>query len=793
MRKFISGKMLYLITGIIIISAAGCDFRDLIGDRDNPDDPWGDNYHVTIKGFVQKGPFCSGSTITIQGMNESFQPDGELIQTTTLNDTGGFSVEVAFQTKIVEVSASGYYFNEVSGLLSESQLVLKSLVDLTTVNNANVNINILTTLCGERIKYLCGTGMSFADAKNQAVTDILSVFHIPSTNVSDFNLMDISSNSESNAILLAVSSILQQNNSVAHMSELISQVGLDISGDGTLDNGTLASKLLYNSAAVDPEQIRHNLLLRYTYLGLQNLTIPEFVDYIDSDGDGLINSKDFVVSFNPVTDVEINTDVISNEITIVLPDEIMEATVSVDSGTVVKNGIDTGAASVNMVDGDRVAVKAQSSANRLTSINLRMVVSYGPYTNSGYFQVTTAQYSDEDCVKMDKEALDIIYTGGDSASRVMNNIKLLMTGPYKTAINWSSSDTDIVSDSGQVTRPLREEGDALINLTATITKGGYSGIKEFTINVKHGYYIYVSTAGGFYISKNNGRSLTRYSYTNGLGSSVCGDLSVVGSNIYVVNPDFSFVDPSYIGGVSVSTDDGVHWAYYTVANGLGSKEVNAIFAVGSMVYAATDGGVSISADKGVHWINYTTANGLGSNGVSDVFASESTVYAATDGGVSISADNGVHWVNYTTANGLGNNYIKKVKAVGSMVYAVNSAGFSISVDNGVHWNNYTTADGLASNNIADIFVSESIVYVLTYNGISISTDNGVHYTTSSTQGFPSSSAGSLFVIDSSIYVGTVGSGIWVSTDNGSSWSTIIPDPQGGSGSMANMIGDISVQ
>ncbi|MEM9243506.1 MAG: sialidase family protein, partial [Pseudomonadota bacterium] len=86
------------------------------------------------------------------------------------------------------------------------------------------------------------------------------------------------------------------------------------------------------------------------------------------------------------------------------------------------------------------------------------------------------------------------------------------------------------------------------------------------------------------------------------------------------------------GGLSISTDGGTTWTNYTTANGLGSNNVQGVFATANTLYAATNGGLSISTDGGTNWTNYTTANGLGSNLVRGVFATANTLYAATVGG-----------------------------------------------------------------------------------------------------------------------------------------------------------------
>jgi hypothetical protein len=64
--------------------------------------------------------------------------------------------------------------------------------------------------------------------------------------------------------------------------------------------------------------------------------------------------------------------------------------------------------------------------------------------------------------------------------------------------------------------------------------------------------------------------------------------------------------------------------------------MNAVYAVGGTVYAATGGGLSISTDGGSTFTNKTTTSGLGGNLVYGVIAVGDTIYAATSRGLSIS-------------------------------------------------------------------------------------------------------------------------------------------------------------
>lgn len=83
--------------------------------------------------------------------------------------------------------------------------------------------------------------------------------------------------------------------------------------------------------------------------------------------------------------------------------------------------------------------------------------------------------------------------GGDEVYADSQNINLLpeyiydielpTVGENGSAINWSSSDENVISTDGKVNRPAIGEEDAYVTLTAEISKGEASETKEFKIKV----------------------------------------------------------------------------------------------------------------------------------------------------------------------------------------------------------------------------------------------------------------------------------------------------------------------
>jgi len=87
--------------------------------------------------------------------------------------------------------------------------------------------------------------------------------------------------------------------------------------------------------------------------------------------------------------------------------------------------------------------------------------------------------TDQEKVEAAKAALKLRVNG-----KVRDWINLSRWGAYNTSISWTSSPTGIIStndsDLGNVTRP---EDDAVVTLTAMITKGSASATKTFTVTV----------------------------------------------------------------------------------------------------------------------------------------------------------------------------------------------------------------------------------------------------------------------------------------------------------------------
>jgi hypothetical protein len=239
------------------------------------------NTHISsdnIHGLVQKGPYLNGTAITISELSNNMVPTGKNFSSQIMDNKGTFDIKnVEFSSAFVELKADGFYYNEIENENSGAQLTLYALSDIT--DSTNLNVNILTTLEKSRVYYLISNGSTFDEAKKQAQAEVLGIFKIQKTDINVSEYLDISQPGDDNAILLAISAIVQGYLSVAELSELLANIATDIREDGLLNSNTLGENLINNARVLRTTEIRSNLTNRYESLGL-NASIPDFEKYI---------------------------------------------------------------------------------------------------------------------------------------------------------------------------------------------------------------------------------------------------------------------------------------------------------------------------------------------------------------------------------------------------------------------------------------------------------------------------------------------------------------------------------
>lgn len=243
-----------------------------------------------ILGHIEKGPFVQGSEVTLTDLNKDLSQSGKSYTTNTTSDLGSFDFgqTLDLSSGLVELKTSGYFYNECTGSLSNSQITLKAIAD--TDGATNLNVNLLTHLEYARVKYLVKNGKSFKQAKEQAESEILKTFAITDKIASPekVSLTDCDKNAN---ILLAISSIMLYDKSEAEFSEFIAKFSNDLEKDGTIDNSQLKETIKKGQENCHPSQVKKKMEEYYQSKG-SNVTIGDFSQFIDFNGDGVIDDKD---------------------------------------------------------------------------------------------------------------------------------------------------------------------------------------------------------------------------------------------------------------------------------------------------------------------------------------------------------------------------------------------------------------------------------------------------------------------------------------------------------------------
>lgn len=274
----------WLIALIASIGFTSCSEKDDIFEE--PFEP--QTYDVC--GKVEKGPFVSGSTLSIQPMDSKLQVLGSMFSTAITDDLGNFMLgSKEFSTPYAEFMANGYFFNEVKGELSNGTLTLRALVDLQ--DNTTVNVNILTHLKYSRIKNLVASGKTYSDANEQAQKELLTAFGLANLTNKDVSSFSIISGTDESAALIAISSLLLMKRTEAALTEYLAKLSSDFGKNGTF------SEQIQNQISEDKKKlamylsdIKDNVVSRYDNLGI-DVNVKELSYFIDWNNDGTAGNE----------------------------------------------------------------------------------------------------------------------------------------------------------------------------------------------------------------------------------------------------------------------------------------------------------------------------------------------------------------------------------------------------------------------------------------------------------------------------------------------------------------------
>ena len=228
-----------------------------------------------VQGVAPKGPYLRDGVVTVAELDQLLGLTGRTFPSNISDDRGRFRVRtVELASPFVLLQAEGLFFNEVTGSPSTTGLTLSAMADLS--DTTAVNVNVLTHLEQLRVEHLIRRDSSFAAAKRQAMREILAVFEIVQPSASRADRLDLSRGGAENAVLLAVSAIVQGALTTPGLAQLLADMGQDLEMDGTLDAAESGSALINAAQLMNLDGVRANLEFRYNDVGDNDAVIPSF-------------------------------------------------------------------------------------------------------------------------------------------------------------------------------------------------------------------------------------------------------------------------------------------------------------------------------------------------------------------------------------------------------------------------------------------------------------------------------------------------------------------------------------
>lgn len=277
-------KKIFYLSTVFVLALSSCSDNDETEDSFTPK-------VFNVMGKVEKGPMIRGSHVDMRTLDEYMTPTGSFYSATIDNNLGDFNYgALKINSPYAQLTADGYFFNEIDGELSESTIKLDAIVDLK--DNSTINVNVLTHLKSKRIHHLITTkGMTFKEANAQAQKELLTQFGLQQYASKDASQFSLTSGDDASGALIAISSLVLTDRSDAEIVEYLSILSNEFGKEGTFSQETkkrIQSGKNYLNARLD--RISENIKSRYKELGLE-VKVKDLAYYFDWDNDGIAGNE----------------------------------------------------------------------------------------------------------------------------------------------------------------------------------------------------------------------------------------------------------------------------------------------------------------------------------------------------------------------------------------------------------------------------------------------------------------------------------------------------------------------
>ena len=264
----------------VIEDESGAGSSDVVEEENaTEDEQQNEPVSFSITGSAQKGPFTKGSYITAFPLDSNLVATGQSFPGTIIDNLGNFKINCECSAPYLELRAEGYYFRETCGAVSDAPLYLEALVPLDSVS---INLNVLTTIIKPRVKKLILEGASYDTAISQSQSEFIATLGIDMEADHNFDELSIVDTTDFDALLLAMSCLIEQNRTTGDVSSLIQEIAFDFE-DGEISAIT-QDKINGVIGGVPIDIVTTNLLGYYKANGLTDVNIPEFWKYLMYDG-----------------------------------------------------------------------------------------------------------------------------------------------------------------------------------------------------------------------------------------------------------------------------------------------------------------------------------------------------------------------------------------------------------------------------------------------------------------------------------------------------------------------------
>jgi hypothetical protein len=251
---------------------------------------------VLLAGAFAKGPFVTGSSVSLSSVDDAGDPSGQAFFATTRSAVGDFSLSLPYRG-VVRIEGDGFYFNEVLGELSRAPIVLRAFYAVVDEPAQAAYVNLITHLSSDRVLALLQVGTPLDEAIAEAEAALIAELDVGSGGFFGRGTDAALAGPDADAYLFALSAIIVQAAVTAAggpagpvdatLQQLINQIAQDLADDGRVD-AAVRAQLDAAEAVLDVDAVVAALA---DHLGPE-VVLPNLGAAVDQDGDGIPHEED---------------------------------------------------------------------------------------------------------------------------------------------------------------------------------------------------------------------------------------------------------------------------------------------------------------------------------------------------------------------------------------------------------------------------------------------------------------------------------------------------------------------